>query len=238
MYDIAALQALYGANFSKLGTDRRYSWDATTGQETINGAAAPDTGVTATNKIFSTIWTQGAAATYDLSNFGAEPGRRPAARPLAEVLDSDQLADLNSDAPAGTPQFKAQGNIYNALLYNGDTALADRQHHHRQRQRHDDRQRPRQQDHAPAPATTPSHGAGGNDTVSGGAGADTIDMSAAAHRPCATAWPTWQRHVVGADSASAPSTSLGDATSAATDDRRCDGDRRSTDRRRRRRPSS
>src|SRR5262249_33032970 len=60
MFDIAALQAYYGANFSKAGTRAVYRWDPATGQQFINGIRAPDTGVTATNKIFSTVWTMGA----------------------------------------------------------------------------------------------------------------------------------------------------------------------------------
>src|SRR5262249_13236657 len=31
-----------------------------------------------------------------------------------------QIADLNSAAPAGTAQYQARGNVYNALLYKGD----------------------------------------------------------------------------------------------------------------------
>jgi len=54
MYDIAALQALYGANFSKAGTVANYTWDKTTDQELINGRPAPPlTGTTSTDKIFS-----------------------------------------------------------------------------------------------------------------------------------------------------------------------------------------
>ncbi len=119
MFDIAALQALYGANFSKAGTSATYTWDAN-GQEYINGLVAPDTGVTSTHKIFSTVWTQGAATTYDLSTFSdnqvddLRPGHWLA-------FSYSQLADLNAFAPEGTPQFQAQGNIYNTLLYHGNT---------------------------------------------------------------------------------------------------------------------
>lgn len=119
MYDIAALQAYYGANFGKVGTEAIYTWDAVTGQQYINGEAAPFTGASETGKIFSTVWTQGATATYDLSNFADDQ--------LADLrpgqwlrFSSAQIADLNSEAPEGTPEFQAQGNIYNALLYNGD----------------------------------------------------------------------------------------------------------------------
>jgi hypothetical protein len=120
MFDIAALQAYYGANFSKEGTTAVYTWDAVTGQEYINGSPAPDTGVTVTHKIFATVWTEGATTTYDLSNFGGNQvdDLRPGDWLTFSKL---QLADLNNDAPAGTPQFQAQGNTYNALLYHGDT---------------------------------------------------------------------------------------------------------------------
>jgi Domain of unknown function (DUF4114)/RTX calcium-binding nonapeptide repeat (4 copies)/Metallo-peptidase family M12B Reprolysin-like len=119
MFDIAALQAYYGANFSKQGTTAVYTWDAY-GQEYINGVVAPDTSVTATQKIFSTVWTEGATTTYDLHNFS--DNQVDDLRPAHWLTFSySQLADLNSAAPVGTPQFQAQGNIYNTLLYHGNT---------------------------------------------------------------------------------------------------------------------
>ncbi|MEP9376244.1 DUF4114 domain-containing protein [Aquabacter sp. CN5-332] len=119
MYDIAALQAYYGANFDKVGTEAIYTWDPVTGQQYINGVPAADTGVSSTGKIFSTVWTGGAASTYDLSNFSEnqEVDLRPG-HWLA--FSQSQIADLNNAVPAGTAQYQAQGNIYNALLYNGD----------------------------------------------------------------------------------------------------------------------
>ncbi len=169
MFDISALQSMYGANFSRLGKTDTYRWDAT-GQQLLNDRPAPNTGVTLHNKIFSTIWTQGAAATYDLSNFSQDqvndlrPGRWLA-------FASNQLADLKLGDTS--PEFKAEGNIYNALLYKDDLRSAI------------------------ANLTTGSgndtligndrdnvleagigndilYTSGGNDTVSGGAGADTM----------------------------------------------------------------
>jgi serralysin len=118
MYDIAALQALYGANFSKVGTAETYTWDST-GRQFINGAQAPNTGVSTTNMIFTTVWTQGATVTYDFSNFSQDQiaDLRPGS--WSRFSDS-QLADLNADVPANTTGFIAQGNVYNALLYQGD----------------------------------------------------------------------------------------------------------------------
>jgi hypothetical protein len=119
MYDIAALQALYGANFSKVGTTALYTWDKVTGQESINGRPAPLTGITESNKIFSTVWTMGAVTTYDLSTF--TDNQTDDLRPGHWLTFSHaQLADLNNQADAGTPQYQAQGNVYNALLYHGD----------------------------------------------------------------------------------------------------------------------
>ena len=120
MFDISALQALYGANYDKLGTAERYSWNTTTGQQLIDGQPAPHTGTTTTDKIFSTIWTQGAAATYDLSAF--TQNQVDDLRPGHWLkFDSNKLADLNSDDPGAAI---AQGNIYNALLYKGDLRSA------------------------------------------------------------------------------------------------------------------
>ena len=125
MYDIAALQAMYGVNMSRVGTSVTYKWVAGSGQQQISTDGgvtftnAPDTGVTATNKIFSTVWTQGALATYDLSNFTSD--QNDDLRPGAWLtFSTSQLANLNKDDPTN-PDQRAQGNIYNALLYNGDT---------------------------------------------------------------------------------------------------------------------
>ncbi|GGF52576.1 hypothetical protein GCM10007301_10070 [Azorhizobium oxalatiphilum] len=123
MYDIAALQAYYGANFSAVGTTAVYSWDAVTGQQYINGEAAPLTGVSETGKILQTIWTQGATATYDFSNFSEDqladlrPGQW-------STFSRAQLGDLNNAVPQGTLEYQAKGNVYNALLYEGDTRSA------------------------------------------------------------------------------------------------------------------
>jgi hypothetical protein len=121
MFDISALQSMYGANFSRLGRQDTYRWHGTSGQQTINNEQAPNTGPSSTGKIFSTVWTQGAAATYDLSAFTQDqvddlrPGRWL-------TFSTNQLADLN---PADTsPEFRAQGNVYNALLYYGDLKSA------------------------------------------------------------------------------------------------------------------
>lgn len=112
MFDIAALQHLYGADYTTNAGDTVYSWDAATGQTVINGVAAPAPG---DNRIFLTIWDGGGNDTFDLSNYdgGVEvnlvPGR-------ASTLSVDQLAYLGGGPNHGF----ARGNVFNALLHEGD----------------------------------------------------------------------------------------------------------------------
>ncbi|MGB9366958.1 MAG: FG-GAP-like repeat-containing protein [Xanthobacteraceae bacterium] len=117
MYDIAALQYMYGANFNKTSQNVTYTWSATTGAEFINGVSM---GTPFNGDIFQTIWTAGAISTYDLSNFSQNQidDMNPGGWML---FSTGQLADLNFSAPSKpNGEIFAQGNIYNALLYNGD----------------------------------------------------------------------------------------------------------------------
>ena len=66
MYDIAALQDMYGANYTTNSGNTVYKWDPNTGQEFINGVAQAAPGG---NKIFMTIWDGGGNDTYDFSNY-------------------------------------------------------------------------------------------------------------------------------------------------------------------------
>jgi hypothetical protein len=115
MYDIAAFQYMYGANYSLVGTNRTYSWSSTTGEEFINGVSQ---GVPYDGRIFETIWTAGANSTYDLSNFAQAQFNDM--NPGGWMRFSDaQLADL--DITSSDPNRVARGDIYNALAFNGDT---------------------------------------------------------------------------------------------------------------------
>ena len=183
MYDIAALQHMYGASFDRVGQTDTYSWSATTGAGFIDGVSQ---GTPVDNHIFQTIWTGGATATYDLSNFAQDqvddmnPGGWMS-------FSTAQLAHLNAYAPA-----KTGGDIYRARQRlqcpagRRRYALADRQpvqrrrqrHHHRQcrRQRHPRRRRQRQGQPA-APATT--HYSAGPATIRSRATPATIVSTAA-----------------------------------------------------------
>jgi serralysin len=109
--DIAALQKMYGANFSTNSGDTVYSWSATTGVMSINNVAQSAPGG---NKILQTVWDGGGADTYDFSNYATslaidlQPG-------AWTTTSTAQLAKLHYN---GTQV--ARGNIANALLYNND----------------------------------------------------------------------------------------------------------------------
>jgi hypothetical protein len=113
--DILALQTLYGANFSTHSENTTYSWNPTTGQEFINGVGQPAPGGGAggsANRVFMTVWDGGGNDTYDLSNYSAavtinlNPG-------ASSITSTTQLAYLGGG-------HYAQGNVFNAYLYNGD----------------------------------------------------------------------------------------------------------------------
>ena len=111
MYDIAALQKMYGANFTTNSGDSTYTWSASTGEMFINGAGQ---GTPAANKIFLTIWDGGGTDTYNFSNYGSSltvdlrPGQW-------STISAAQLALLHYSGSK-----IAAGNIANSLLYNGD----------------------------------------------------------------------------------------------------------------------
>jgi serralysin len=111
MYDIAALQKMYGANYSTNGSDTVYTWSATTGEMSVNGVGQ---GTPAGNKIFMTVWDGGGVDTYDFSNYGTNlvvsllPGGWT-------TVSTTQLAVLGSGK-------YAVGNIANALLFEGNPA--------------------------------------------------------------------------------------------------------------------
>lgn len=110
LYDIAALQHMYGVDFTTRAGDTVYRWDPASGQLSIDGTAqtAP-----VANRVFMTLWDGGGHDTYDLSAYtrGVSVDLRPGAW---TVTSADQLAQLGFG-------HQAVGNIANALLPDGDT---------------------------------------------------------------------------------------------------------------------
>ncbi len=111
MYDIAALQHMYGADYTANGGDTRYSWSTATGEMLINGVSQ---GAPGANRIFLTVWDGGGNDTYDFGNYTTD--LKVDLRPGGwTTTSSTQLAKLHYDGSK-----VAAGNIANALLHNND----------------------------------------------------------------------------------------------------------------------
>jgi serralysin len=110
MYDIAALQHMYGANYATNSTATKYTWTPT-GKSIINGVLQASAG---DNRIFQTVWDGGGTDTYDFTQYTT--GIRVDLNPGAWTITSQaQRAQLKWDGSK-----LAAGNIANALLYHGD----------------------------------------------------------------------------------------------------------------------
>ncbi|MGX9962182.1 M10 family metallopeptidase [Roseomonas sp. F4] len=166
MLDIAALQHLYGADYTAQAGNTRYSWNALTGEMLINGTGQ---GAPGANRVFLTIWDGGGIDTYDLSNYagGVSVDLAPGG---ASVISRDQLARL--DTRVGQEKL-ADGNVFNSLLFQdnkaslienaiggagADTLRGNDGMNHLQGGAGNDR----------------LEGRAGNDVLDGGAGADTL----------------------------------------------------------------
>ena len=112
MLDIAALQHMYGPDFTTNRGDTTYKWNPKSGDTLVNGKVAIQPGG---NKIFATIWDGGGTDTYDLTAYtravtiDLRPGEH-------SVFSSAQLANLGGGPNGG----KARGNIFNALQHKDD----------------------------------------------------------------------------------------------------------------------
>ncbi|WP_082145518.1 M10 family metallopeptidase [Microvirga massiliensis] len=115
MDDIAALQELYGADYTTRGGNNTYSWSPGTGETFVDGVAygAPGGGAGGSaNRIFLTVWDGGGIDTYDFSNYTS-----------ALTIDlrpgNFSTTGMTQRAYLGDGHY-AKGNIYNALLHDGD----------------------------------------------------------------------------------------------------------------------
>lgn len=112
MLDIAALQHLYGADYSTNSGNTVYRWSPDSGRTMVDGGIGLDPGG---NRIFATIWDGGGRDTFDLSSYTT--GVRVSLAPGAgSVFSRDQLADLGGGPNGG----HARANVFNALLNDGD----------------------------------------------------------------------------------------------------------------------
>jgi Ca2+-binding RTX toxin-like protein len=104
--DIAALQRMYGADFSFNATDTVYRWNPLTGEKFVNGVG---NGVPSENVVFETIWDGGGIDTYD---FSAGGGGQIDLRP-------GHWSNTGS-GQGGTFIGFGYGNVANALLFEDD----------------------------------------------------------------------------------------------------------------------
>lgn len=113
--DIAALQALYGANFAINSGDTVYSWNPATGEEIINGVGQ---GAPVDGKVFMTVWDGGGNDTFDFSAYtgNVRVDLQPGNWTTASQLALPNLGDGNV----------APGNIAMAQLYQGNTQSRSR----------------------------------------------------------------------------------------------------------------
>ncbi len=112
MSDIAALQTMYGANFSTNSGNTVYKWNPNSGDTLVNGAIGIDA---VGDPIFATIWDGGGIDTYDLSSYTTDLqlDLRPGQFSTFDINSNAQLAFLGDG-------HYAQGQIYNAFQYQGD----------------------------------------------------------------------------------------------------------------------
>lgn len=113
MADIAALQHLYGADFSTKSGDTVYKWTPDSGKTLIDGEVGINPGA---NRIFATLWDGGGKDTFDLTAYktALSIDLRPGHSSLFSKVQTVYL-------DGGPNDGHARGNIFNALLYNGDT---------------------------------------------------------------------------------------------------------------------
>ena len=118
MLDIAAIQQIYGADFTTEAGDTTYRFDPLTGEMTVNGVSA---GVPGANRVFRTIWDGNGTDTIDLSAYSTDLriDLNPGKGTDLNVTGFAQRAKLGTDSTGAT--IYAANHIYMSLLYNGDT---------------------------------------------------------------------------------------------------------------------
>ncbi len=117
MYDIRAIQQMYGAWFGYNSSATTYTFSTTTGEMFVNGVGQ---GTPGANRIFRTVWDGNGIDTYDFSNYitNLSINLTPGGWSDLDVGGNSQRAMLNAGY-GGITQY-ARGHVFNALQYNGD----------------------------------------------------------------------------------------------------------------------
>ena len=124
MYDIAAIQQMYGADFVTNSGDTEYTFSTTTGEMSIDGAGQ---GTPLSNRIYRTVWDGDGIDTYNFSNYTTD---------LDVSLEPGDWSDLDVGGVTQRAQTNfgydgtgfnsdsveyARGHVFNALQHNGDS---------------------------------------------------------------------------------------------------------------------
>jgi serralysin len=156
MYDIAAIQHMYGAWFGYNSGNTTYTFSTTTGEMFVDGAGQ---GTPGANRIFRTIWDGDGIDTYDFSNYTTNLSidLTPGSWSDLDVGGNFQRAYLGDG-------HHARAQVFNALQYNGDTrSLIENANGGSGNETI-----------AGNSANNVLNGNGGNDTLTGGDGNDTL----------------------------------------------------------------
>ena len=117
LYDIRAIQEMYGANFDYNSGGTDYTFSATTGEMFVNGQGQ---GTPGGNRIFRTIWDGNGIDTYNFSNYTTDLNidLRPGKWSDLDVGGDSQRAVLQR-SDLGDKKT-ARGHVFNALQFKGD----------------------------------------------------------------------------------------------------------------------
>jgi serralysin len=116
MYDIRAIQQIYGASFDSQSGNNNYTFSTTTGEMFIDGVSQ---GVPGANRIFRTIWDGNGTDTYDFSNYSTNLSIDLTPGSWSNLDTASNFQRANLDTLSGTNRY-ARGHVFNALQYDKD----------------------------------------------------------------------------------------------------------------------
>ncbi len=119
MFDIAAIQHMYGADFGYSSDNTTYTFSTSTGQMFVNGVGQ---GVPSINRIFRTIWDGNGIDTYNFSNYTTNLSidLTPGSWVNLDRTGNFQRAYLGGGTGGGLHPGHARAHIFNALQFGGD----------------------------------------------------------------------------------------------------------------------
>jgi serralysin len=119
MYDIAAIQQMYGADYTTNANNTTYIFSTATGQMFVNGIGQNQPSA---NRVFRTIWDGNGVDTYNLSNYTTSLSidLTPGGWVNLDRFGNFQRANLGGGTGGGMHPGHARGHIFNALQFGGD----------------------------------------------------------------------------------------------------------------------